>query len=64
MAIFVALVIFTIMFACFFTAIGMFLAACLVFPVDTSGRTSPPNKDIWGAAGELPSRYPNKNIWG
>lgn len=31
---------------------------------DQSDRTTPPNKDIWGAAGELPPRSPNKNIWG
>lgn len=41
----------------------LFVAACWAFPKGGAVST-PPNKDIWGAAGELPQRYPNKNIWG
>jgi hypothetical protein len=41
-----------------------FLVTVLLSPKDGKAWASPPNRDIWGAAGELPSRFPNKNIWG
>lgn len=41
-----------------------FLLACALSGRDKGNSTTPPNKDIWGAAGELPPRSPNKNIWG
>jgi hypothetical protein len=41
-----------------------FFLACFLFGKSSSALSAPPNKDIWGAAGELPQRYPNKNIWG
>lgn len=59
-ALFVGL--FVIAFICI--SIGIFIAMCMMSPTDKSGRTAPPNRDIWGAAGELPPRWPNKNIWG
>ena len=37
---------------------------CSLSGKDESKSTTPPNKDIWGASGELPPRSPNKNIWG
>ncbi len=37
---------------------------CLLSGESKDKSTTPPNKDIWGAAGELPPRSPNKNIWG
>lgn len=42
----------------------LFALACLLSRRDERGLTAPPNRDIWGAAGDLPSRFPNKNIWG
>lgn len=57
---------------CLVMMIGLFLLVPFVFIVllcvlsgkDKGNSTTPPNKDIWGAAGELPPRSPNKNIWG
>lgn len=42
----------------------MFMFLCYVWRKDEGTSTAPPNKDIWGAQGELPPRSPNKNIWG
>jgi hypothetical protein len=40
------------------------LFACIVFGRSPSSASKPPNDDIWGAKGELPRRYPNKDVWG
>jgi len=48
----------------FASPIIFFVFACVLSGKDKGSSTTPPNKDIWGAAGELPSRSPNKNIWG
>ena len=46
------------------TLVALFLLACWAFPRSPGAANGPPNRDIWGAAGELPARFPNKNIWG
>lgn len=61
---FVALVVVLMVGIAILASIGSFLILCMMSPMDERGTTTPPNKDIWGAAGELPPRYPNKNIWG
>lgn len=42
----------------------VFLALCWLSGRSKDQKTTPPNKDIWGAKGELPRRFPNKDIWG
>lgn len=44
--------------------IAIIIIGCLLSGKSKETGTTPPNKDIWGAAGELPPRSPNKNIWG
>ena len=59
LAVFISLALFSVLFVAAIVIIG-----CLLCRKDKSKATTPPNKDIWGAAGELPARFPNKNIWG
>lgn len=42
----------------------VFLALCWLSGRSKDQKTTPPNNDIWGAKGELPRRFPNKDIWG
>lgn len=55
----VSFVVMMVMFPVVIVAVG-----CLLSGPSKDQSTTPPNKDIWGAKGELPPRYPNKNIWG
>ena len=44
--------------------LAVFVTLCWISGRNKGAATTPPNKDIWGTAGDLPPRSPNKNIWG